>query len=440
MNSKTVNLQSKLFRVFIGQALLISAAAIAGVYATAFVVENVLVRAALEGEADHFWEMHGKDPEFPTPNTQNLRGYLRSDLHHGVVPEELHDMNPGFGRHHLHGSAPIVHVSDHKDERLYLVFDEEQVSQLAFYFGIAPLSAVLLAIYLLMWLAFRQSSKAISPLVQLADQVAEIDPLKSDLHALKFETPETTNTEVLVLINALDQFTQRLQSFLDRERAFTRDASHELRTPLAVIRGNAELMLVSPDLNDEDRTAVHRIMATAHDMRELTETLLMLAHEEKDDIPQEDVIVNDLLEDLVGRLAPLLKESENNVEVEAKVLLQLRAPIQVVNILFTNLLRNAINHTRSGTITVLVHDQMVTVSDTGHGIDEESLKRIFEPFYRAENADEMDTQGHGLGLSIVRRLCARYGWDVKATSAVGKGTSVSILFPDSTVIGRKGES
>ncbi|MFW6340362.1 MAG: hypothetical protein ACOC0Q_05780, partial [Wenzhouxiangella sp.] len=170
------NLDTKLVRVFILQILAISVATVAGVYAAALVVENVLVREALNGEAEHFWSLHAEDPDFPLPNTNNLRGYLARDGDDSAVPAWLQDHSPGFRRvAEAPGSEPVVHVSERDGDRLFLVFDEVQVSALAFYFGIAPLTGVLLLIYILTWVGYIMSRRAVSTVVKLSEAVRNYD-------------------------------------------------------------------------------------------------------------------------------------------------------------------------------------------------------------------------------------------------------------------------
>ena len=133
-------LQHKLSRVFALQALLISIAIILGIFISAEIFENVLVKKALEGEASHYWEKYEKENGAPTPDTLNLLGYISIAGDQSGIPAGLRDLKPGYHRAELNGKEPIVYVEDHGDARLYLVFDEEQVSGLAFYFGIVPLS------------------------------------------------------------------------------------------------------------------------------------------------------------------------------------------------------------------------------------------------------------------------------------------------------------
>ena len=97
--------------------------------------------------------------------------------------------------------------------------------------------------------------------------------------------------------------------------------------------------------------------------------------------------------------------------------MQLHAPPRVLQVVISNLVRNACSYTDEGRIDVHVHNDRVVVRDTGIGMSADALSRAFEPFYRAEPSRP---QGTGLGLSIVRRLCDRFGWKVRLASERGR--------------------
>ncbi|MCG8433895.1 MAG: HAMP domain-containing histidine kinase, partial [Gammaproteobacteria bacterium] len=324
---KRAGIHTKLIRVFITQLLLISAATIIGVYASAKIVEDVLVRKALEGEAEHYWELYSSNPEYPLPNTMNLTGFLAVNENHSAVPLEFHDLQPGYGRAALEGHNPIVHVSDNGSARLYLVFDEVQVSQLALYFGIAPLTGVLVVLYLFAWFTYRQSRRAVSPLVRLAKTVADFDIKNAKLAELDFgHYHDTADAEVVTLIEALNEFTGRLEEFINRERNFTRDASHELRTPLTVIKGSTELLKQRGNLSKEDEETVRRVQQTSEDMEALINTLLVLAREE--DIQQhgERVVINDVIAEQLDILKDVHDLSAYEIVLKQSSLLEINAP------------------------------------------------------------------------------------------------------------------
>ncbi|MEX0915290.1 MAG: HAMP domain-containing sensor histidine kinase [Wenzhouxiangellaceae bacterium] len=420
------SIKTKLIRVFVLQVLAISIATVLGVYAAAFVVEQVLVREALNGEAEHFWSNYEKDPTFPLPNTNNLRGYFAGGESR-AVPEWLEGVEPGFGRHKSSsGGDPVVHVTERDGKRLILVFDEMQVSSLAFYFGIAPLTGVLLLIYVLTWVGYLLSRRAVSTIVQLADAVRSFDFQEGNFDAFKLdEFIDTADPEVLALMNALEQFSSRLERFVARERNFTRNASHELRTPLAVIKGNLELLQKFPDLPNRDEV-IERMARTVRDMESLVETLLILARESESKLAWSSVVLNDLVAEQFDQVKRALNKPEVKTSLSADCLLEAEAPERVLGIVFHNLLRNAITFTEKGEVSVHIDEHSVVIRDTGCGMSEADLERAFEPFYRAH---DRSNEGYGLGLAIVSRLCRRFGWPLEVESELGSGTVFRVNFP-----------
>ena len=419
-------IKAKLVRVFVLQILAISVATVLGVYAAAFVVEQVLVREALNGEADHFWSHYEKDSSFPLPNTNNLRGYFARESR-GEVPEWLEGVQPGFGRQHTpSGREPVVHVSERDGKRLILVFDEMQVSSLAFYFGIAPLTGVLLLIYVLTWVGYVLSRRAVSTMVRLADAVRSFDFQEGNFDAFRLdEFVDTSDPEVLALMNALEQFSSRLERFVARERNFTRNASHELRTPLAVIKGNLELLQKFPELPKREEV-IERMARTVRDMESLVETLLILARESESKLAWSSVVLNDLVSEQFDQVQRALNKPEIVTSMTADCLLETEAPERVLGIIFHNLLRNAMTFTDSGEVSVHIDEHSVVIRDTGCGMSEADLERAFEPFYRAH---DRSNEGYGLGLAIVSRLCRRFGWPLEVDSELGAGTVFRVNFP-----------
>ena len=373
------NLTGRLVRVFLLQALAISMAVLVGIWATTKIIEDVLVREALVGEADHYWSLYDLQPGTARPNTRNLLGYLAHPQHGDEVPEWLAGLQPGYLRvQRADGAEPLVHISERNGARLYLVFDEIQVSRLVLLFGVAPLSVALLLIYLMTFLGYRSSTRATSPVVQLASRVSAIDFNRDDLQSLDFAgAGGSGDPEVQALADALQQFVGQLQQFLQRERNFTRNASHELRTPLAVMRANLDSLQRRMDPDAPHQRQLERMRRTVLDMEHLLVTLLMLAREDEARLPRETFILNDLLAERIDQVARAVDKPDVPIRLEAECLLQLNAPLKVAGIVFDNLLKNALSYTDEGAVTVRVSDDAVTVSDTGVGMTAQEIERAF---------------------------------------------------------------
>ena len=419
----STGIYSKLVRVFILQVLFISLITVLGVYAATNIVEKVLVKKALEGEAVHFWSLYDSNPAQPTPNTDNLVGYLAKDKNLSAIPNAIMSIEPGFGRIQLENRNPLIYVEDKGNDRLFLIFDEESVSKLGFYFGVVPLSLALIVIYISAWFSYRQSRKTLSPMVSLANIVKRFNFSKHDLDALEIDHLNTINTddEVRTLIDALNVFTGRIRGLVIRERQFTRDASHELRTPLTVIQGSAELLSRDQNMSEKQQQAIQRILSTCKDMNSLVETLLLLARGEDPSLITDSVIVNDVVSLLVEQIDQSHnKDKHVKLKVISNSVLSVSAPAQAIGIVLGNLIRNACNYTQDGEIDIIINNQEnVIVRDTGLGMSEEELPTLIKPFERS--ALNSETGGYGLGLDIVRRLCERFGWTLSIDSSVRCG-------------------
>lgn len=437
---------TKLGRVVALQVTLISIAVAAGIYITNTIIEDFLITEALENEAAHFWELYQENPDQPLPNTANMRGYLVEPKASGgpgeeqgalmpsrhAPPEEMLVHPTGFmGRVSMGDESPTLFVSTRPTgggPTLYLTFASEDVSQLAFYFGILPLAMALLLVYGFSFLTYRLSHRAISPIVQLADYLEDFrfggynQPAVDlgDLRAL-------ANVEVDVMIDAIDSFAERLDTFIERERIFTRDASHELRTPIAVFKGSLDLLQRKTDRSEDDMKAFARMRRTVEDMEGLIETLLLLARGEEVERIHEIRCLNDLMPGFIEQLAPMAEERGLALSLDEQAQLWVKAPSRVIQIIVINLLRNAINYTQQGSVVVRISKNTISVIDTGIGMSPDELQHAFEPFYRGERS-RATSMGHGLGLSIVRRLVHQFDWPIRVQSNVGKGTEVTIEF------------
>jgi len=421
-------INNKLIRVFIMQMLFISIVTAMGVYVAAIIVEQVMVRTALEDEASHYWKVLATDAKHPPPYTDNLRGYKANLNDLSSLPVFLQDKQPGYARVSMQERKPILYVEDKGAERLYLLFDEQSVRSLSFYFGVVPLSMVLIIIYLSAWFVYRYSHKTLSPLMSLAQTMRDFDLGKHKLDSLHLEdyTHSQVDDEVRVLADSLKEFTQRLKRQLQREREFTHDVSHELRTPLAVIRGSLEILEKQNPVTPLQQRAIKRMQTTSSDMLSLIETLLVLARDsETSEQPTERVDINQLLPQLIEQTGRT-HNADQHVEIaladHAK--LEITAPSQAVSIVIGNLLQNACNYTEQGDIVVEIDAASVSVSDTGSGIADDAMERIQQPFQRSND----QVAGYGLGLDIVRRLCERFGWRLAIQSQIDLGTRVTVSF------------
>lgn len=418
-------LPRKIRIAFILQAVLASLGILLGAWLVSLVIKHSLVSAALREEAAYYWTLHDASPSQPPPNTQNIRGYLvetgRSSLN---LPANLRDLTAGF--HELRRDDQLVWVDVQPQGRLYLVFLRSRAELLAFWFGIVPVLLTLLAVYGASWVTYRASKRLVSPVNWLARRVSRWDPGKpqaSDLDPQKL--PADMQGETRQLAAALHSLASRVTENVARERNFTRDASHELRTPLTVIRVASDMALADETASPRQLRSLQRIQRAGREMEAVIDAFLILAREADVDPQLEMFDVSEVVRHEVDTATELMVDRPVHVELHTPGVVELHGPPRVLQVVISNLVRNACNYTDEGRVDVFVEQDRVRVRDTGIGMSPEALAKAFEPFYRAEPDRP---QGTGLGLSIVRRLCDRFGWKVILTSEPGKGTEGTIIF------------
>ena len=232
--SSNAGLRRKIWTAFILQAAVIGFAAVLGVYGASIILKHVLIRQALEQEAEHYWEILKANKNASAPDTYNMKGYLLfKDDSESVLPETMRGLSLGFHSLPQAKGGALILVEQRDDRHLFLQFKQEQVDALAFWFGMVPLALVLAVVYLIAFSTYRASKRAVSPVIWLANQVRLWDPKNPDTNSIKPENlPSDVEGETFTLASSLHDYASRINNFVERERNFTRDASHELRTPL----------------------------------------------------------------------------------------------------------------------------------------------------------------------------------------------------------------
>ena len=430
MLERRPRLNARLLRAFLLQIALISATAVAGVYLAEFAIREMLIVSALKREADYFWSRYAITDETPAPNTNSLIGYL-FDTNAAEIPAEFSNLSLGIHDLKTAVGDAVVHVSEEEGKRLYLVFDANNIQQLATYFGVAPLALMLVVLYSSAWVAYGLARKAVSPVVRLARLVRDINVETPDLAA--FATTEAASgadAEIETLSHALSHLLGRVDQFLERERNFTREASHELRSPLTVILMASDNLLGRP-LDDGARGMVEKIRGAAQDMVELIEALLLLAREHEGALATEAVSVNQVLRQELARCRMIYGAKQLEFRFEAEVELEVDTAPRLLAIVLGNLLRNACAYTDAGEIIIGIHSCRVTIRDSGIGMTEEHLGRVFTPYFRVSHARG---SGHGIGLTLVKRISDRFGWGVDIASEPERGTQVEVRLPAARVV------
>jgi two-component system phosphate regulon sensor histidine kinase PhoR len=223
----------------------------------------------------------------------------------------------------------------------------------------------------------------------------------------------------------------------DVRRDFVANASHELRTPLAAIRGFAETLLHNESLAEGERRSYLEIIDRhAQRLTHIVHDLLELSTIERGRIRLEPVALDlgPLLASLIRDWEPRLRERSLELTLGPLPDARVFADPHAVEQILTNLLDNAVKYSEpGGRIEIQVEEGAsklrVRVRDTGIGIPEQDLARIFERFYRVDKARSRALGGTGLGLAIVKHLVQGLGGEISVQSRLGEGSSFVFTLP-----------
>ena len=425
----TKGILNKLKRAFILQGILIAIAVLLSVFLAKVVIDEILIKNALIQEADYYWENFHQNPAINLPDTKNLQGFKDKNQ---LFDMYAFDANKpaGFYQHLYDNHQLVLYISEKHGEPLYLVYNRDNVDALVAYYGLVPLSIILIFLYIGLLITYRFSRKSFSPISRLARDVNQIDFSQHFLDKFELRSNDyDIDEEIQVLYDAIVNMGERLEAFIERERNFTRDASHEMRTPLTVINIAADMLLSEQEFSAPAKKSILRIKSAASDMLELTEAFLLLARETDNMLLTNRVNVNDVIAEEIERINIIKDKKPIDINQINHSSINIHASDKALSVLFGNLLRNAIDYTEKGQVEVVIEDSQVTIRDSGKGMEESQISKIFSPYYRG--SEDSNPQGHGVGMTIVKRFSDRFNWPISISSELGKGTAVTISFEQS---------
>lgn len=397
----------------------ISMVAAMGIYVGVRDAGERLIDETLTAEIQDYLSRRSRNPQSQPPATATLLGYvLPARQGEPVPPAAIATWTSGLHEIRLDEIYYRVAIADRAGSRYFLLYNEtlfrqKQASLLLYLAGFVALMT-LLSGGLALWLAER----VIEPVKELARRVRDVRP---DSHPERL-TEDFPHDEVGELAQAFEQTLNRVADFIDRERAFTADVSHELRTPIAVIRGAAEVLLADETRPEKDRQRIERIERGAADMADLSTALLAMARE-RDDERREPVDLAALVEESADKHRHLLGVRPVELSLEILARPRVAADANLLAIVIANLLRNSFTYTEHGSVRIRLDAHTLTVADTGLGIQRAALDKVFQRLYKGAHSE-----GAGIGLSLVKKICDRYGWSIALDSEEGQGTRAVLTF------------
>lgn len=253
--------------------------------------------------------------------------------------------------------------------------------------------------------------------------------------SLRLKEVEGTD-ELAELTRTFNQMLERLENSFVLQKNFIRNASHELKNPLTAILGETEVTLNKQRTPEEYIVSLHKVMAEAERLDQLTSNLLSLAQTDFDlsNLKKDEI----RLDELIWEIKELFDKTKYKGRIdihfselpETSDLITIMGITSLMKIAMMNIIDNACKfsspHKVDVTLKTNLKNIQLRIEDKGIGIPELEMNNLFQPFYRASNA--FAYRGSGIGLSLVQKIVKIHNGEINVSSAIGKGTVVEINF------------
>ncbi|MEN8077818.1 HAMP domain-containing sensor histidine kinase [Clostridioides difficile] len=274
-------------------------------------------------------------------------------------------------------------------------------------------------------------NRALKPVVRLNNNIKEINEnnLTANLDV------KGANDEIKELTISFNKMLAKLDNAFESQKRFNSSIAHELKTPLAVVKTNIDVLNSSHNKSIEEYEEILNVVEKSIlKMNSMIETLLEIVRQENAPL-NESVNVSNILDDAVEDLSVIA--DKNNISIDSEIN-EIEHEILGNEILlyraFYNMIENSIKYNKvNGKVKVLCKKEKdnieVVISDSGKGIEEEKLGKIFEPFYRCEGVNISSQNGVGLGLALTKSAIMIHGGTIEVKSNINEGSEFIIKLP-----------
>jgi signal transduction histidine kinase len=308
-----------------------------------------------------------------------------------------------------------------------------QLIRLAFYVAGTSLLVLMIASGLAVWGVRR----GLEPLRDLAAQASAISVRNWNFHP---PPPGAMASELAPLASTLATVLDRLRDAFRQQRDFTSDAAHELKTSVAILKSTLQSLTHRPRAEQEYREGLETLLEDCGRLEDLLDRMLRLARIEQwaeNGTPREigTTELSSTCEAAIQRIRRMADARNIALELINPMTLRLRADPKDLELIWVNLLENAVQYSPAGSkvaVRIRRDDRsaaIVSVEDSGPGVEPKELPYIFERFRRGDPSRARATGGFGLGLAICKALVEAYGGHIEAINRPERGTAIRVQLP-----------
>lgn len=294
---------------------------------------------------------------------------------------------------------------------------------------LATFSVIMLALSLAA--AFIATHFIISPVKQLARDALSDTDVKSKYSELApiADMLNARNRDIRAQMGEITREKELAEQAKESKDEFISNITHEMNTPLTSIRGYAELLNAGGMNEKQKKNAYATIMAQSDRLTNLIACIINYSEIDSENLPSYEVDFSTLARHTLEALRPEAEKHGVTLNVEIADGVKISSRHELLTELLGNLTRNAIRYNKQGgSVTVSLDGKSLAVADTGIGIAEENLDKIFDRFFTVDKSHDGKNGGFGLGLAVVKKICRKSGWKLSVESKKGEGSKFTVEF------------
>ncbi len=367
-------------------------------------IEDNMLLTELKKESEHYKSIVHAEPRTWTTASAISAFVPKNTKNYSKLPPIFKNLPiPFSGEVKVKGVQYWIIVHVLKSGDLYIAKDissfesmEKMVNQWLVFLGII----FILLGFIIAWLS---SKRIFTPLNELAEEIATIDPEKYNCRV----SANQRDWELKLIATQFNTYLDAMENYIKREKALVSMASHELRTPVAIISGALDVLDGRDTLSDKDKKTIKRIRSAVTEMDENVVAILTIARNKKQQQDSETVVISHLFKSIKQDLIEEQPNYFNRIEI-------IQSPVDhevfcikvLVKILIKNLIQNSLQHT-SEKVVLQQTETGFLISDAGEGLPDYALKQ-----FTHNNVCSVD-QGTGLGLFIVTLISEQLNWRIR---------------------------
>ena len=351
-----------------------------------------------------------------TPSYMNMDEKLTFEPYPNVIRSQTVDTVMKLSHDSAAINYRLLMFTYKKGDKRYKITIAKDISYLEgfqrklFFYEIQGLLALILVFSLLNIMI---SKKLLKPLDSFCNELENFNLHKE----YKFKKMQTSTKEFTILASSFETLIQKVQNDFDNLRLFTENASHEMQTPLTVIQNSIELMIQKEGYDQAQIRLINNIASNANLLNKIHNDLLLISKLEANYYEyNEDMNYAEVLKNVINNYSILSENKGIRIDIEHIEDCFQKSNSFVANLLFNNLVMNAIKYAHSNTVILIKLNQtLFSIENTADELSSEAAEKIFERFYKGNR----NSEGTGLGLSMVKQICLNLHYTIQYFHANG---------------------